>query len=346
MAPAGTAAPEDSTMAAGTARHPDDVAPEEVSETGAEAGAPARQSSARRGEVRPYDFRQPEGLERGQLRGLRSALDVYVRLAGGALTSSLRVPVHMRVTDLRHSSWESFAAVVENPAHLLVVELPPLPGRGIFYLPLGYAMAMLDVRMSGPGTGRFPRRALTEIEDALLTPLMEASIGVMSVAFAPYVEMNPRILQRAPDVDLLQAVIPSGFCVVVEFEVRLGDGGVFQPMLCLQLSTVRPIAEAIERTELLLGGERHPGPSPTLLERLLEVPVDLEVVFEPVRLTTMEVAGLRVGDVVPLHHEPGRPLRLLAGGMPLFSVLPTTERRRLAAIVVDPDTYAPEEENQ
>jgi flagellar motor switch protein FliM len=327
-----------------------DAARERVDESGPSSpvGEPAGTGVGVPGvrrDVRPYDFRQPEGLERGQLRGLRSVLDVYVRLAGGSLTSSLRTPVHMRVTDVRHSSWEGFAAAVENPAHLLVIELPPMPGRGIFYMPLAYAMAMLDVRMSGPGTGRFPKRPLTEIEDALLMPLMEASIGVMSTAFAPYVELSPRILQRAPDVDLLQAVIPSGFAVVIEFEVRLGEGGVFKPLLCLQLSTVRPIAEAIERTELLLGGERHSGPSPTLLERLLDVPVDLAVVFDPVRLTTSEVAALKVGDVIPLRHQPGRPLKLLAGGMPLFSVLPTTERRRLAAIVVEPDTYIPEEDD-
>jgi flagellar motor switch protein FliM len=273
-------------------------------------------------------------------------LDVFVRLAGGALTGALRIPVHMRVSDIRHSTWEEFALGVENPAHLLVLDLSPLPGRAILYFPLSLAMAMLDVRMSGPGTGKYPKRSLTEIEDSLLTPLVEAMLGELRVALAPYLEVEPRVIQKAPDIDLLQAVIPSGICVSIGFEVHLADGGVFAPSLCVQFPTVRPVVEAIEHADLAMAGSHDRGPNLGMVQRLLDVPVDLHVVFPPAHLSPVEVAGLAPGDVIPLHHDPGRPVRLVAGGMPWLSVLMTTIRRRLAAVVVEPDTYDPQEADQ
>jgi flagellar motor switch protein FliM len=291
--------------------------------------------------ARPYDFRQPEGIDRSHLRSLHAVLDVWVRLAGGVLTGALHTPVHMRVADIHQSTWEEFAASVESPAYLLVLDLSPLPGRAIFVIPLGLAMAMVDIRMSGPGTGRYPVRPVTEIEDALLSPLVEGMLGELAVATAPYLEIHPRVLQKAPDVDLLQAVIPSGVCVVVDFETRLGEMAMFPSSLCLQFPTIRPVIEAIEHAEVMLSTERSTGPSPVLVARVMEVPVDLQVVFPSVALTPVELAKLRPGDVIPLHHEPGRPLRLLAGGMELASVLPTRSGRRLAAVVVEPEAFDP-----
>ena len=293
---------------------------------------------------RLYDFRQPEGLDRGHLRSLHAALDVFVRLAGGALTGALQMPIHMRVSDIRQSAWEEFAIEVDNPAHLLVLEFGSIPGRAIFHLPLPFAMSMIEVRMSGSGGGRFPNRQLTEIEDALLSPLIEAIFGEFAVAFAPYIEVHPRVVQKAPDIDLLQAVIPSGSCVVIDFEVNVGEA-TFRPSLVTQFPTVRPIIDAIEHADLALGSsERSATPSPAHMDRLLEVPVELEVVFpRTIHLSPVEVAALAVGDVLPLHHQPGRPVRLLAGGMPVHWALPTTTGRRLAAVIVEPDTYDSQE---
>jgi flagellar motor switch protein FliM len=271
-------------------------------------------------------------------------LDVFVRLAGGALTGALQTPIHMRVAEIRQAAWEEFALEVENPAHLLVLELGSVPGRAIFHLPLAFAMSMLEVRMSGTGAGRFPNRQLTEIEDALLSPLIEAIFGELMVAFAPYIELHPRVVQKAPDIDLLQAVIPSGSCVIIDFAVNVGDV-TFRPSLVTQFPTIRPIIEAIEHSDLALGAaERDLGPSPARIERVLEVPVDLEVVFpRTVHLSPVEVASLSPGDVIPLGHEPGRPLRVLAGGLPVHWALPTTIGHRLAAVIVDPDTYDSQE---
>ncbi len=295
--------------------------------------SPFRRSSV--SEPRAYDFRTPEGLDRSHLRFLHNVFDIYVRLAGGVLTGALRMPVHVAVSDIRQTAWDDFARNSESPAHLVVFSMAPLPAKCIMYLPLDLSMGMVDVRLSGPGDGWYPKRPLTEIEEVLLAPIVDSLLNEMGNALGHYLPVNMAVNQKAADTDLLQAVISSGFCVVVEMEVRFGDGAAFMMAICLPFPVVRPIVEAIEKSELALTADPD-EPDPALLAQLLRVPVELSVRFSSTRLSPPEIRDLAPGDVIPLHHPPGAPLSLVAGGLPRLSVLPTSVGRHLAAVVVDP----------
>jgi len=285
--------------------------------------------------VRPYDFRTPEGLDRSRVRMLNSVLDAFSRLAGGVMTGALRMPVHVKVADIRQIAWEEFTRDAKSPAHLIVFTMAPLPARSILYIPLDLAMAMVDVRLSGSGSGWYPQRALTEIEEVLLAPIVDSLLSELSNAIGHYLKVDIAVTQKVADTDVLQAVIASGFCVAAEFEVRFGESATFVMVMCLPFPVARPIVDAVERAELAAGGE--PGePDPVLESQVLRTPLELAVRFDPVSLTAPEIAGLVPGDVILLRHRVGRPLTLVAGNLPRMSVLPTAVGHRLAAVVVDP----------
>ncbi len=293
---------------------------------------------AKSNEVREYDFRVPEGLDRSNLRSLASVFDIYVRLAGGVLTGALRMPVNVRVMKVGQSSWDDFARSTDSPAHLIVFSLSPLPAKSILYLPLDLAMSMVDVRLSGTGSGWYPKRALTEIEEVLLAPIVDSLLSELGNALSHFMKVYIAINQKAADTDLLQAVIASGYCVVVNFEVRFGDGGIFEMAICLPFPVVRPMVDAVEKANMARAATPD-EPDPHMVERLLRIPVELSVRFQPPRLTPPEIASLSPGDVIPLHHMPGRPLAMVAGGQEKFAVLPTAVGKHLAALVVDPDSF-------
>ncbi len=308
------------------------------------AGSGSRGGSQKHA-VRKYDFREPEGFDRSHLRSLHSAFDVFVRLAGGSLTGALRTPVHVRVRDIRQSTWEEFAKAAESPSHLVVFNLSPLPGKAILYVPLALAMAVVDMRLSGTGIGDFPVRPLTEIEDVLVSTVTDDLIGELVNALAPYLMVSPSVSQKASDTDLLQAVIPSGVCAVAEFEVRIGEGEPFRAAICAPYQFVRPIVEAIERKDVLARGSEDDKDS-ALLPSLLGVALPVSIQFQGVKLTPLEVASLTSGDVIPLKHRPDRPLTMTVGGERCFSVIPTKVRRRLAALIVDSEKRRQRDQSQ
>ncbi len=289
-------------------------------------------------EVRSYDFRVPEALDRSNMRSLASVFDIYVRLAGGVLTGALRLPVSVRVLSVGQASWDEFARNTESPAHLIVFSMSPLPAKCILYIPLDLAMAMVDVRLSGSGSGWYPKRALTEIEEVLLAPIVDSLLSEMGNALSHFMKVYIAINQKAADTDLLQAIIASGYCVIVNFEVRFGDGGIFNLACCLPFPVVRPMVDAVERVNLARAATPD-EPDPKVVQRILRVPIDLSVRFSSPHLTPPEIASLAPGDVIPLHHMPGRPLTMVAGGQPKFSVLPTSVGKHLAALVVDPESF-------
>jgi flagellar motor switch/type III secretory pathway protein FliN len=66
------------------------------------------------------------------------------------------------------------------------------------------------------------------------------------------------------------------------------------------------------------------------------VPVDVQVAYPPVGLTTTEVLGLRIGDVIPLHldrDDRHAHLDVVAGGRRIGNGVLVEQGKRLACTI-------------
>ena len=66
-----------------------------------------------------------------------------------------------------------------------------------------------------------------------------------------------------------------------------------------------------------------------------EVPVDVTIEFEPVRLSPARIAELAPGDVITLNHRVMTPLTVRCGDFAFTRAIPGREGNRLAGLVVD-----------
>ena len=66
-----------------------------------------------------------------------------------------------------------------------------------------------------------------------------------------------------------------------------------------------------------------------------DVPVEIGVAFAPKALDSAHILSLAVGDVVPLEHRVGTPLRVQIGGVHIADAVAGKAGTRLAALVVD-----------
>ena len=64
------------------------------------------------------------------------------------------------------------------------------------------------------------------------------------------------------------------------------------------------------------------------------MPVELSVSFDQVALTSSDIIGLRVGDVVPLNHPVNKPVTVSVDGVECYDAVTGRRGKRLACLIV------------
>ena len=156
------------------------------------------------------------------------------------------------------------------------------------------------------------------------------------LAFEPLVALDPQITGVEYNPQLAQVAGGSDMMIVARFQLVMGATehplslclsfqGCFLPQdgrLGRERQRARPDAPRGGRTRLAAG--------------LQEIPVDVSVRFRGTDADPLELAGLRVGDVVRLQHPAQAPLDVTAADVVFAHATPGVQGRRLAALVVAP----------
>lgn len=297
-------------------------------------GALEASTGARR--VRTYDFQQQDTLDRGRLRRLQPVLEVLAHRMAGALTSTLRHTVRVEIGDVEQQRWESYTATLPEPTFLSSVTISPYGGRLVLHLPLEFALALVEVRLGGPGSSRQEVRPLTDIEQRLVSDIAQHAVAELPPAFAPVLSIGIGAMASVASSMFLPAVKPSEVCLLIAMRVEVSDVDTFDTSLCLPVTVLMPILDALERLDKVVADPAtDQGQGDDLRRRLLDAPVDAVMCFPDIALSPEEILGLMPGDVVGLHHEVGAPLVLRVGGMSFCQVVATTHGKRLAGMVVE-----------
>jgi len=200
---------------------------------------------------------------------------------------------------------------------------------------------VVELRLGGTTVGSVvPERALTEIEHRLFGEAAEGLVAEMVEALSVVVPMTVSPLSTSSSALLVQMPNPSEICLLVHLQVAIEESPAFDAVMTFPLPVLLALLDALERID---NSEiREPDSvADEVRARLLDAPVDLSVSFPEIVLSTDELLSLSVGDVISLQRPEGLPLRLTVDGQQFCSVVPTTNGRRLACLVVD--TKAKEE---
>ncbi|MGH9087958.1 MAG: flagellar motor switch protein FliM [Acidimicrobiales bacterium] len=250
--------------------------------------------------VRTYDFRNQEAVDRARIRKLQPVFEAAAHRMAGALSANLRQPVHFTVEGFEQTPWEDYAATMEDPTFLAGAAVIGLDGRLIVHASTELVLALVDVQLGGRGDVQPDRLVLSDLEFSLMSSLVDDMLAAMPSAFDAFIEIGIGVVQKLRSTIYLKVGRPGEMCLMIGLNVVIGDRRSRSLRMCFPLTVLHPILEAFERlqqAEEFEGGYRQS----TAEDRLLTVPVDVEVAYPPVGLTTTEVLELRIGDVIPLH---------------------------------------------
>ena len=291
----------------------------------------------RRALVEPvsYDFRRPIQLSREHSRTLQIALDGFARQATTVFTSSLRTVCSVTLVSVEQRSYAEYVDLLGSTTYLTLFSADPMPGTGVFEMPLPATMLSIDHMLGGPGGSPQPNRPLTEIESAVVRRFVERLLGELRYSLEDLVVMEPVITATEYSPQFAQAAGAADVMVVATFDLRVGDLD-HRMTLCLPFSGLMPYlvnasapiaASARERTQ-------RAQAAALLHEQFHEVPLDVRVAFRTTRVAPDEISHLQVGDVVRLSHPAAAPLDVSVDDVTFAHATAGLNGPRLAAQIV------------
>ena len=287
--------------------------------------------------VRPYDFQRHEAMDRSRLRRLSPILEVAAHRVNQSLTSIVRASVRVEIGELEQKRWEVWANGLPEPTFLATATVTPVGGRVAIQVPLALASAVVELRLGGTLSGVVPDRGLSEIELRLFMEAAESILAEVFEALKVVVPMTVGPLSASSSPVLVQMPNPAEICLLVSLKVTIEEGSESEAVICLPLSILLALLDALERVDMASMNEPD-SVVHRVRERLLDAPVDVSASFPEIVLSTDELLTLSVGDVISLQRPEGLPLRLNVGGLHFCDVVPTTKGKRLACMVVESQT--------
>jgi flagellar motor switch protein FliM len=239
------------------------------------------------------------------------------------------------LTGVEQLSYADYVESLPGPSFIVLTSIDPLPGTAVLQLPHHIAMLCVDRLLGGPGADEQPERLFTAIETQLLRSVAQRVLHELRYAFAGISPLSPEVVGVESNPQFMQAAAPSDIFVVATFHVTVGKQEDVAT-LAMPFAGLYPVLDAASTPKR---GDRQGDAvhSATALQALLrDVPVDVSVEFTPVTLTSEQVVGLAVGDVLGLRHATNLPLHITSGGVTFAYAVPGSNGKRVACRVVEP----------
>jgi flagellar motor switch protein FliM len=264
------------------------------------SGLQQRGSGRAREKVTPYDFKRPERVGKEQMRSFQSLHEGFGRNFGAALSALLRSIVEVKLTSVDQLTYSEFVFSLENPTCFNLLRAEPLEGNLILDINPSILYPIID-RLLGGGrdTGPVSRRPLTEIELRLVSRITSLFLKELQHAWEGVLPLKLSVERVESNPQLVQIVPPNEVVVLISFELTLGElRGMIN--LCIPFNAIERVSSKIASNSWATYGKSGATPETkaALGRQLDDAKIEVVVTLANTKITTGDLIGLRVGDVI------------------------------------------------
>ncbi len=243
-----------------------------------------------------FDFSKAGQISNDQMRAISSVNDLFARNLMHTLSAWLRTPFKMKLVAGEQLPFSEFLERLSSPSYICSIRLEPLGAVGLLELELSLASPIVDVLLGGVGRA-WPARELTDIEEAILTSVVQMAVRELNLAWQS-VGLEFVFEKREPEPSIARMMTPGEKTLCVSFEARMPEA---QGAMNLCLPAV--VLNAILR-RLISEGDRPKRRSKEAQARMRELIGEAKIGA----VLQLPLMRLRGSDLVAL--EPGTVLRL------------------------------------
>jgi flagellar motor switch protein FliM len=270
--------------------------------------------------ITPYDFKRPERVGKEQMRALQTLHEGFGRNFAAGLSAMLRSMVEVKLTSVDQLTYSEFVFSLENPTCFNLLKADPLEGNLILDINPSILYPIID-RLLGGGreVALLARRPLTEIELRIVSRITGLFLDELHRAWENVLDLRLEVIRVESNPQLVQIVPPNEVVVVISFEVALGDiRGMVN--LCIPYNSIERISGKLSANSWVSWARKAATPQSAqqIGQTLRGSLVSLHVRLAGTRITTGDLVGLRVGDIITTEKDTRRPLLVTVEGIPKF----------------------------
>jgi flagellar motor switch protein FliM len=266
----------------------------------------------------PYNFSRAGQISHEQMRAIGTVNDLFARNLMHTLGAWLRTQFQVKMASAKQTSYTEFVSRLKEPTYVSSIRLEPLGALGLLELDLQLASPIVDLLLGGIGRTAIVRE-LTDIEEAILTSVVQMVVRELNVAWRP-VGLGFALEKRETAAQVARMMPASEEVMCVSFEVAMPEA---EGSLNLCLPTV--VLNAILR-QLIADSERPRRRSEEAemrIRKLLSAASFGAVLqFPPLRLRARDLADIAHGTVLRLPLPRHSAAELRVGGIPLARARP------------------------
>ena len=291
-----------------------------------------------REKVTVYDFKRPERVGKEQMRALQTMHEGFGRNFGAALSALLRTIVEVKLTSVDQLTYSEFVFSLENPTCFNLVNAKPLEGQIILDINPSILFPIIDRLLGGSTSGSAPaRRPLTEIELRLVGRITDLFLGEMQHAWENVLHLELEVDRVESNPQLVQIIPANEVVILVSFELTVGDTrGMVN--LCIPFNSIERISHKLSANSWVSYSKRPPTAESMQLvtDRISAAPLEVVVELAETTITTADLIGLRVGDIIASEKDINESLTVFVEGKPKFESSPGQFKGRKAIEILRP----------
>ena len=168
----------------------------------------------------------------------------------------------------------------------------------------------------------------------LFSQINERILGHLRETWAPIKLLDFQIAQTESNPQLLPIVAPNEVVVLISFELTIGDiRGMMN--LCIPYNAIERIGGKLSANSWVAYGRKQSTPETIeqIRRKICTSLVELRVQLAETRITTSDLVGLRVGDVITTQQDVKTPLPMFVEGINKFRTHPGAFRGHKAVLI-------------
>jgi len=271
--------------------------------------------------IAEYNFRRPNLITKDQLRNFQAIHENFAREMASSLALFLRSQVEFNLVSTEQQLYSEFIASLSNISHCVVFSAEPLPGAAIVEINLSLVFGFVDMLLGGKGDVETEIRVPTEIEIAILNPIVDRIIERLESSWKSLMDvtLKKERVESAPE--YVQAAPTDAPVVVLAFDAKIGlANGIIN--ICYPLPMIQQVneylSEAAGKMDSYYGKKADGETRSQVMDALFKVPIPLSVNLGTARVRGRDLMSLRPGDVLMLDCAVSDPTVLSISGRPVF----------------------------
>jgi flagellar motor switch protein FliM len=267
--------------------------------------------------VATWDFRRPDKVTKEQLRTIQVLHEGFARSLEMRLSGTVHSMVSVKLASVVQLTYAEFIASLPSPTVLAAFGMQPLKTLALLELGGAFVHPALDRLFGGPGRLDSIERELSDAEFAVMEGVIGRMLEGLGEAWAPVLELKPRLVQVETHPQFAQIVPPQEMVVLATFDTKLCDiDGRLN--LCYPFLTIEPILQRLSAQYLY--APDSPGPRKAIAS-VASLPMEASVSFATEDLALDVLLGLRKGAMIEVPQYGEGLASLWAGGEPVLDLV-------------------------